>query len=60
MMKVMLVFHPPEMLGGKLYIATERSPNNSDKDRWEHEGKRVLFLGVDPVNQTAEVLKVEA
>lgn len=60
MIRLMLVFHPPELQGGELYFTTPRSPNNFDRARWEGEGKRVLFLAVDPVNQTAEVLKVEA
>jgi hypothetical protein len=59
-MNLMLVFHRPEVLGGKLYFTTQRSPNVVDRGRWEAEGYRVMFVDVDPVAQTAIVLPVEA
>lgn len=59
-MNVMMVFHKPVVLGGALYFTAERNPNEYDRGRWEGEGYRVIFLRVDPENQTAEVLKVGA
>ncbi len=56
----MMVFHKPVVLGGALYFTAERNPNEYDRGRWEGEGYRVIFLRVDPENQTAEVLKVGA
>lgn len=55
-----MVFHPPTLLGGGLYFTTPRSPNVYDRDRWESEGCRVMFVDVDPDTKTAQVLPVEA
>ena len=58
MIKLMQVFFPETIEGGGLYFTTPRAPNQYDKDYWESRGNRVVFLAVDPVAQTAEVLKV--